>query len=53
MKPIKDKKKYLLSVDMELFISFKDYTESEYKNVNVKITELIYDYVKECQKKNT
>ena len=48
---IKKYKRYLLGIDPNLFSRFKKHAEKEYKLVNVKIVELILNYVKEKEVK--
>ena len=43
------KRRYPLNIDPDLFDRFKEYAKQEYKLVNVKIVELINNYVKKSK----
>jgi hypothetical protein len=45
-----NKKQYPLNIDKSLWKQFKMHTKSEYKSLNAKLVELIFEYVKKCEK---
>ena len=48
---VKTKKRYSMNIEKELYDRFQKASKSEYKLVNVKLIELIYNFVKDVENK--